>query len=221
MRRPGNDSLRLMLVTDGSWADSAEAPSRLVAAIRAALNGGVTAVMVREKALPSLPLYHLARSLREATREAGAALIVNDRAHIAVAADADGVHLGWQSMPVERVREVVGPERLIGVSTHTIEEALEAEQAGADYVTFGPVFPTPSKAGLVDVQGLDGVRALREAGLRIPLVGLGGIDATNAGDVVQAGASGVAAIRAILGQTDAWAAAEGLRKAIEDSLRSA
>ncbi|MBN1867573.1 thiamine phosphate synthase [Candidatus Sumerlaeota bacterium] len=181
-------------------------------AVESALAGGATAVMLREKDLAlrekdlasrekdlaGPDLHDMAVSLREATRRAGALLIVNHEIDAALAAGADGVHLGWRSPSVRETRARVGSSFLIGVSTHSVEEALRVESEGADYVTFGPVFPTPSKEGWVDVQGLEGVRRVRAAGLGIPLVGLGGIDAGNASEVFEAGADGVAMIRGLM-----------------------
>jgi thiamine-phosphate pyrophosphorylase len=173
--------------------------------------------MVREKDLSAKDLYALTADLRELTRKTGTLLIVNDRIDVALATRADGVHLGWQSLPVERVREIVGPDRLIGVSTHSADEARRSRDAGADYVTFGPVFATPSKEGLVEPQGLEGVRRAAE-NLRIPLVGLGGIDPANAADVLRAGADGVAAIRSLLAVEDPESAARRMIRALEQAL---
>jgi thiamine-phosphate pyrophosphorylase len=206
--------LRLMVVTDRSLCSRP-----LVEAVEAALRGGANAVMLREKDLPAQALYELAVALREATRRAGALLIVNDRADVALAAGADGVHLGWQSLRVAKTREIVGRDRLIGVSTHSAAEVREAERAGADYVTFGPVFSTPSKAGLVAVQGLDGLRRACQ-GRGIPLIAIGGIDAANAGEVVSAGADGVAAIRAILAWADPEQCARRISGQIENARRA-
>src|SRR5512143_3255944 len=114
-------------------------------AVRLALKGGVRAVQLREKDLPIRELLALALELRMLTGEFGAKLFINDRVDVAVAVEADGVHLGHQSMPPEAVRKIVGRKMLIGVSTHNREEALSAEKNGADFITFGPIFPTPSK----------------------------------------------------------------------------
>jgi len=190
-----------MLVTDRTICRGS-----LTDAVSAALRGGATAVMLREKDLAARDLYELALALREVTRRARALLIVNDRVDVALATGADGVHLGWKSLPPRKAREVVGPAGLIGVSTHSAEDAWKAEREGADYVTFGPVFPTPSKEGLVEPQGLAGIRRVKES-LRIPLVALGGIDAVNTGDAFRAGADGVAVIRALLSADDPEGAA--------------
>ncbi|MFW6287113.1 MAG: thiamine phosphate synthase, partial [Candidatus Sumerlaeota bacterium] len=121
---------------------------------------------------------------------------------------ADGIHLGWRSLPVKIVRKIAGSRLLIGASTHSIEEIENA--AGADYVTFSPIFPTPSKEGRVDVVGLDVLREACERFADLPLVALGGIDATNTAACMQNGAAGVAAIRAVLGADDPEQAAATL-----------
>jgi thiamine-phosphate pyrophosphorylase len=197
----------LVLVTDRS---ASARPLPVV--VEAAVRGGVTAVMLREKDMATRDLYDLAVELRRITQRAGALLIVNDRVDVALAAGADGVHLGWQSLPFEKVRALMGESRLVGASTHSPDEARRAAQQGADYVTFGPVFPTPSKAGLVEVQGVEGVAAARR-GLSVPLVGLGGIDPENAAQVLRAGADGVAAIRALVAPEDPEQAARAFARA--------
>lgn len=191
-------TLSCMLITDGSAHESAERAKALLGIIEQALLGGITAVMVREKKMDTKGLFEFASSAHALTKAANAALIINDRLDIALTVEAEGIHLGWRSLPLDYVRCVCGPDRLIGVSTHSPEEALRSQEAGVDYITFGPVFPTPSKEGLVEVQGLEGIAQVRGDGLTIPLVGLGGIDSTNAAEVRKAGATGVAVIRAII-----------------------
>jgi len=194
-----SESLRLVLVTDQS---ASARPLPVV--VEAALRGGVTAVMLRERDMTTKGLYDLAVELRRITQRAGALLIVNDRVDVALAAGADGVHLGWQSLPFENARALMGESRGGG--------ARRAAQQGADYVTFGPVFPTPRKAGLVAVQGVEGVAAARRD-LAVPLVGLGGIDPANAAQVLRAGADGVAAIRALVAAEDPEQAARAFARA--------
>jgi thiamine-phosphate pyrophosphorylase len=180
-------------------------------AIRQALQGGVRAVQLREKDLPVRELLVLARELRELTREFGSRLFINDRVDVAIGVDADGVHLGHQSMPVEAVRRIVGYRMLIGVSTHTIEEAMDAEKGGADFITFGPVFETPSKVKHGNPVGCDAVSGVKNS-ISIPLFGLGGIQSGNAGSVLRAGAYGIALISAIL-------RSDNIQKATEDIIR--
>lgn len=205
------DFLRLMIISDGSAACGVDERKRLLARLEQSLEGGATALMVRERGLSSRELGEFALQAREQTRRHGAWLIVNDRVDIALAVEADAVHLGWQSLDIERVRGVVGDRLRIGYSTHSIEQALASQERGADYVTFGPVFFTPSKANLVPVQGLDGIRRLCSSGLRIPCVGLGGITPETAAQVREQGATGVAVIRAVLEAPNPAQACRALR----------
>ena len=197
------EQLRLMLVTDSQVAGEG-----MLDAVEGALRGGVRGVMLREKNMPARQLFDLAVRLRRLTEKAEALLIVNDRVDVALAAGADGVHLGWLSLPVAQARKMVG-RGLVGVSTHSPAEVKKAEAEGADYVTYGPIFPTPSKEGLVETQGVAGVRQAC-AMARIPVLGLGGIGVDNAREVMEAGAFGVAFIRAILAAPDAEEAARAL-----------
>jgi thiamine-phosphate pyrophosphorylase len=180
-------------------------------AIRLALQGGVRAVQLREKELPVRELLALARELRLLTREFNAQLFVNDRVDVAVAVDADGVHLGHQSMPVDAVRRVVGDRMLIGVSTHNMQEAIEAEQGAADFITFGPIYDTPSKSKLGSPVGCDVINIVKKS-ISIPIYGLGGISSGNIAPVLKAGAYGVAMISAVL-------RADNIQQATEDIVR--
>lgn len=177
-------------------------------AVHLAVKSGVRAVQLREKDLPVRELLELARTLRAVTRESGAKLIINDRVDVAVAVDADGVHLGQQSMPPEAARKIVGPEILIGVSTHNIVEAKAAEAGGADFITFGPVFFTPSKdfGAAVGLACLKNVKRL----VAIPIFGLGGIKSGNVKQVLLHGADGVSMISGIFGCDDIQKAAESV-----------
>ena len=210
--------------TDAEWprklrccliAQRAGCRGRLEETVEAALGAGVGAVQLREKQAATRELFDLARMLRVVTRRYDALLLINDRADVALAVEADGVHLGWQSMPVDQVRRLVGGDRLIGKSVHNLEEARAAAADGVDYVFAGPVFDTPSKAGVVPTLGLDGLRAIcRE--IDLPVIGLGGIDSSSAAEVVATGARGVAVIRAILAAADPAGAAAGLLATLAD-----
>jgi len=170
-------------------------------AIRLALEGGVRAVQLREKDLPVRDLLSLAQELRSITKEFGARLFINDRIDIASAVNADGIHLGQQSMPVEAARRIVGRDMLMGVSTHNPAEAKAAEMGGADFITFGPIYETPSKAkyGIpVGVKSLKNVKC----DISIPIFAIGGIKSGNLRLVLGAGAKGVAVISAILASGD-------------------
>ncbi|OGL38352.1 MAG: thiamine-phosphate diphosphorylase [Candidatus Schekmanbacteria bacterium RBG_16_38_11] len=198
------DKLKLYLVTDRKIA---KLP--LTSVIREALRGGVRAVQLREKDLSSRELYDLAKKIRKITREKKALFFINDRIDIALAAGADGVHLGWQSVPADKARKLTGNKFIIGVSTHSLKEALRAQKEGADYITFGPVYQTPSKEGLVDFKGPGAVKRVREK-INIPLIAIGGIKEVNARDVVLMGADGIAVISAIMADGKPYMAARRL-----------
>jgi thiamine-phosphate pyrophosphorylase len=183
----------LYLITDRKQVPGGD----LCAAIESALRGGVRAVQVREKDLSTRELYELAAKVRELTRSYGAQLLINDRIDVAMAVAADGVHLGESSMPVDRARSIVSDRFLIGVSCHGCENALKAQEMGADFITFSPVFFTPSKAMYGEPVGL---KRLSEAArlLRIPVFALGGITKETVRTTVEHGAYGVALISAVL-----------------------
>lgn len=183
----------LYLITDRHQTAGRDLP----AVLEEALAGGVRAVQLREKDLSPRELLELARTLRELTWRYGAKLIINDRVDIALAAGADGVHLGEASIPADAARKLLGSDRLIGVSCHSREGALTAEKSGADFITFGPVFPTPSKAAYGPPAGLE--RLAETVGLLgIPVFALGGIKRENTPEALATGAAGVALISAVI-----------------------
>ena len=169
----------------------------LLQVVEQALKGGVRAVQVREKDLSSRELYELAYELRKLTARYDARLLINDRADIALAVDADGVHLGEKSLPIHRARKVLGERMLIGVSCHNQISAITAQEKGADFITYGPVYYTPSKAVYGKPVGLERLQEVVEL-IQIPIFALGGINAGNAHEVIAGGASGIAAVSAIL-----------------------
>ncbi len=187
---------KLYLITDRK-----QTKLPLPEAVRLALQGGVRAIQLREKGLQVRELLALAFEIRTITREFGAKLFINDRVDVAVAIDADGVHLGHESMPVSAVRKIVGRDMMIGVSTHTVYEARDAEAGGADFITFGPIFETPSKKTYGLPVGSEALKTVKTH-IRIPVFGLGGIRTGNLSEVLQAGADGVAMISAILATDD-------------------
>jgi thiamine-phosphate pyrophosphorylase len=199
---------KLYLITDRKQVNMP-----LVAAVRLALEGGVRSVQLREKDLPVRELLALSQEMRTLTNEFGARLFINDRVDVAVAVNADGVHLGHTSMPVEAVRRVVGNNMLIGVSTHNMEEAKAAEAGGADFITFGPIFETPSKSRFGNPVGLKILNKLKYE-VNIPFYPLGGIKSGNIMQFINSGASGVAMISAILAAEDIKKAASKLSEAI-------
>jgi thiamine-phosphate pyrophosphorylase len=176
---------------------------RALEAAARALSGGASAILVRRPQATARELFALVRQLRPSTRAAHCLLLVSDRADVAVAADADGVHLGARSLPVASARRVVGRDLLVGRSVHNLDEAGQAEEEGADYLFLGPVFPTPSHPG----EPALGLGPLREAALRakIPVIAIGGITSDNVRLVAQAGAGGAAAIGAFHAPGDAAA----------------
>jgi len=202
--------LRLMVITDRGVC------ANLPDAVAAALRGGARAVQLREKDMGALELLELARRLRRLTREHSASLIVNDRIDVALAADADGAHLGWRSLPVGVARRLLGPDRLIGVSTHSPSEAARAQEQGADYVTFGPVFDTPSKRGLVATQGVEGLAECVRA-VDLPVVAVGGVLPEHVASLRDAGAIGVAVIRGVLASPRPEEAARAYLAAWDDA----
>ena len=181
---------------------------------RAALAGGATVIQLRGKSLSGAELARLGRALRQITREAGALLIVNDRVDVAMAIDADGVHLGQDDLPAEDARRLLGPRRILGLSASTIPEAVQAAAAGADYIGFGPVFATGSKP---DARAPTGLALLRQAAkaVGVPIVAIGGIDMDSAGAVMETGVAGVAVIAAVVGTPDVEEAARLLRQRLE------
>lgn len=188
-------------------------------AIQQALLGGVRAVQVREKDLPVRELLSLAQELRRITREFNARLFINDRVDVAVAVGADGVHLGHQSMPAEAVRKIVSGKMLIGMSTHSLAEAVKAEKAGVDFITFGPIFMTPSKMQYGAPTGVEALGTIKEH-IRIPVLGLGGIRLDNILHVLRAGADGIAIISAILAADDIQRAAKVMNQRIAEVVES-
>ena len=169
--------------------------ARLVALVGAAAGAGVDFVQLREKLLRPRVLYELASRSAETVRGTGTRLLVNDRADIARAAGADGVHLTTRSLDAPTVRRVFGPDFLIGVSTHTLEEARAAADGGADLALFGPVFDTPSKRAYGPPAGLESLGVVARSLAPFPVLALGGVTRDNCAQVLDAGARGVAAIR--------------------------
>ena len=187
--------------------DRAAAGGRdLVDILDAALAGGSRLIQLREKEWPSGRVLPLAERLRARCAAAGATFIVNDRVDLAVAAGADGVHVGQDDLPARAARPLLRPGMILGVSTHSVAQARAAQADGADYIAVGSMFPTRSKAEF-ELVGTDLLRKLRGE-IRVPLVGIGGITHANVGEVITAGADGVAVISAVCAAADPRAAAE-------------
>ena len=194
MRTMG-DSIRgldFVLITDRKVCSE-----KLTDIIEQAIDGGVGTVQLREKDLSTCDLYRLAKEIREITERKGANLIINDRVDIAIAVDADGVHLGWQSLEIGIVRKMVGRDKLIGFSAHNLEEAERAGNSGADYISISPIFDTANKDYFIKPLGVGEIGKIK-ARINIPVVALGGINENNVDSVLKNGADGIAVISAIL-----------------------
>jgi thiamine-phosphate pyrophosphorylase len=202
---------RTYLVTAASRSAGRTTPE----IVAAALEGGVDVVQLRDKATSARERYETGVRLRELTAEAGVPLIVNDRIDLAAAVDAEGVHLGQSDLPVAVARERLGEDAVVGVSASTVEQAQAAEAAGANYLGVGAVYGTDSKDVSGDRDGIETERIAAVAdAVSIPVIGIGGIDASNAAPVVGAGATGVAALSAITAAEDPEAATAAIREAV-------
>ena len=198
MRSPNFD---LYLVTDRDQTGGRD----LLWVLERALEGGVRAVQLREKDLGGRELFVLAEKTRRLCERYQANLFVNDRVDVALGVDADGVHLGGDSMPVRAARELLGAEKLIGVSTHSINEASEAEREKADFILFGPVYFTASKAAYGEPQGLGRLKKVVEK-ISLPVYAIGGVKVENIAEVKETGVRGIALISAVLSASDPRAA---------------
>jgi thiamine-phosphate pyrophosphorylase len=200
----------LYLVTDRKLTAGRD----LAWVIERALEGGVKAVQLREKDLGGRELFLLAEKIKLLCERYGAALLINDRVDVALGVDAAGVQLGVGSLPVAAARELVGENRLIGVSTHSAAEAREGAQAGADFVLFGPVYETPSKAAYGKPQGVARLKEVVEK-ISLPVYAIGGIKAGNIAEVRGSGAAGVALISAVLSAADPMVATREILRALK------
>ncbi|UVT19375.1 MAG: thiamine phosphate synthase [Nitrospira sp.] len=203
-------NFRLLLVTDRTQAGGRSLPSL----IRQAISAGLPAIQLRERDLSTNELLVLAQDIQAVTKPGSVALIINDRVDLLMALNWDGVHLRADSLPSVAVRRVIGPRRLIGVSTHSAEEVRSANHDGADYVVFGPIFDTPSKRSFGPPLGLDRLSDVCRQS-RIPVFAIGGMTSERVRDVRRAGAHGVAVIGALLTRDDVGAAVREFREALE------
>lgn len=176
---------------------------------RAAIAGGARIVQIRDKKASDRDFYEAAMAIRMLTADAGALFLVNDRVHIAAAVQADGVNVGQTDIPVSAARGILGPKAVIGLSCDSVEQATEAEKLGADYVGFGPVFPTYTKHDAGPVSGIDTLRQVCES-ISLPVIAIGGIGASNIALVAEAGATGAAVISAIVCANDMAQATQDL-----------
>lgn len=200
----------LYVVTDAGLSNGLDH----VEVARRALRGGADVIQLRDKEMPARDLYQAALDIRELTRSKDATFIVNDRLDIAMAVEADGVHLGQSDLPIEAARLLVPPWFIIGVSATNLQEGLRAAEAGAHYIGLGPVFPTGSKSDAAPACGLATIAELRRR-VNTPIVAIGGINPENAAEVMAAGADGIAVISAVVSQPDICSAARGMRQIIQ------
>lgn len=200
---------RLCLITDRRLAGG----RLLVEAVREAIEGGARFIQYREKTLGHRAAFEEAMALRTLTAAHGALFVINDDLDLALACGADGVHLGQDDLPLTVARGLAGPDRLIGISTHTVEEAVLAQAGGADYIGLGPIFETATKPSPRPPLGREGIAAVR-ARVTVPIYAIGGMTVERAGEAVRAGASGVAVISAIWTTPDIRRAASELVQAL-------
>lgn len=205
--------LLLYAVTDRHWLNG----RTLVDVVKESLDGGVTMIQLREKSLDEGKFLEEAKELQALCRERHVPFIVNDNVDIAKAMDADGVHVGQDDMAALDARAKLGQDKLIGVSAHTVEEALLAEKQGADYLGVGAVFPTSSKSDVGEMS-YETLKAICKA-VSIPVVAIGGISGENVGKLADSGICGVAVISAIYAAKDVKAAAADLKATVEEMLR--
>lgn len=205
----------LYLVTDRGLARG----RAMLDIVRAAVQGGVTCVQLREKTCATREFIEEALAVKEFLRSRGVPLIINDRLDVALAVGADGVHLGQKDMPLAAARAIVTDTMRIGISAESLADAVAAQQGGADYLGVSPIFATPTKTDAAAPLGLAGLQTIRRA-VDIPLVGIGGLNRQNAAAVVRCGADGVAVVSAIVAAEDPEQAARELLQAIRSARRT-
>jgi len=204
------EQLVLHVLTDREWSRGRDT----LTVATAALDGGATVIQLRDKKATTRTLVEEGLTLRALTRERGALLIVNDRIDVALAIEADGAHVGQDDdMPVALARKLLGPDRILGVSAGNLEEAHVAVAGGADYLGVGPIYATHTKANAGEPIGLSLITELAKR-YSTRLIAIGSIKADNAAAVIQAGAMGIAVIRAVVGTEDIVAATRALRESM-------
>jgi len=203
------EDLKLYLVTDRGLAGGHDLENIVLEAVA----GGVTMVQLREKDIDTRGFVLLASKLKNALRGTGVPLIINDRIDVALASDADGVHIGQSDMPYGIARRLLGRDKVIGLSVENLSQLEEANALDVDYVAASPVFATPTKTDTARPWGLDGLRAFRELS-KHPVVAIGGMNRETAHDVFAAGAAGIAVVSAIISAADPRKAAEEILASI-------
>ena len=204
--------MRLYAVTDRAWLGE----RTLAECVAQVIAGGATFVQLREKDAPRGEVVALARELLAICRVAGVPFVVDDDVSIALEVGADGVHVGQEDMACAAAREALGPDAIVGVSAQTVDQALAAQAAGADYLGVGAVIPTPTKPDAADVSA-DELRAICQA-VDIPVVAIGGLNATTMGQLAGSGVDGAAVVSALFAADDCEAAARKLRTLLDDIL---
>ena len=199
------EDLLLYAVTDRHWLNG----RTLYEVVKESLDGGVTFLQLREKTLDEAHFLEEAKELQKLCKEYKVPFIINDNVDIAVAMNADGVHVGQSDMEAGDVRAKLGPDKIIGVSTQTVEQAILAEKHGADYLGVGAVFPTTSKDDAAEVS-YDTLKAICEA-VDIPVIAIGGISKDNVGELAGSGICGIAVISAIFAEKDIKGATQELK----------
>jgi len=184
----------------------------LLDAVAEAIEGGVTLIQLREKEVSSREFYQIALKVKDLAHSKGVPLLINDRLDIALAVNADGLHIGQEDLPLKVARKLLGPDKIIGLSVSNLEDAVQGEKEGADYLGAGAVYPTTSKDVSESPIGPDGLKKIKEA-VSIPVVGIGGINLFNIEEVKRTGVDGVAVISAIMGAPDIKDAARKLADA--------
>ncbi|MFS0823981.1 thiamine phosphate synthase [Bacillus sp. 1P02SD] len=200
------NAMLLYAVTDRAWTGN----RTLVEQVEAALVGGITFLQLREKNLEYDEFLQEAVELKKLTAFYHVPFVINDNVEVALACDADGVHVGQEDMPVEKVRDMIGPDKILGVSAQNVEQAIAAEKAGADYLGIGSVFPTNTKLDAKPMT-FETVQEICQS-VSIPIVAIGGITKTNILELSGSGVDGVAVVSAIFAQPDITAATKELRK---------
>ncbi|MGD9241321.1 MAG: thiamine phosphate synthase [Desulfobacterales bacterium] len=210
--KTGNIDYSLYLVTDRGLARG----RTTLEIVSAAVDGGTSVVQLREKDCSTRDFIEQALAIKEFLKDRAVPLIINDRVDVAQAVKADGVHLGQTDMPLETAKRILGDSMIIGISAESLQDAIDAEKGGADYLGVSPIYATPTKTDTAAPLGLKGLGEIRKA-VKLPLVGIGGLTRENSGDVIRNGADGVAVVSAIVAADDPEAAAKALRHVIEEA----
>jgi len=204
----------LYVIADPEWVKG-----DIIDATLKAIRGGVKWIQIRGKNIPPRQLISIFESIASTAREHACKIFINDRIDLAIILNAEGIHLGQNSIPLSRARKLAGNHFIIGVSTHSLEEAKEAEREGADFITFGPIFETESKRKYGPPLGIDRLREVVR-NIHIPVLAIGGINHKNVEQVLQAGAHGIAVISAVLNAPAPDMAAASMLKKVKSIKRS-